>query len=91
MTTEFIRKGYKVTQKELSEIFNIPLATIKNWDARDCMPEYLESMMRDMIHLRKQCQEYVKAEAGHNRYATCEAEMGIIATAMNMLGVEYER
>ena len=91
MTTEFIRKGFKVTQKELSEIFNIPLATIKNWDARDCMPEYLESMMRDIMHLRVRCQEYVKAEAGHDRLATSDAEFSVVSAAMCITGVDYER
>lgn len=39
--TRELRRVFEVTQQELSEITGIPLATIKNWDSRKCMPSYM--------------------------------------------------
>lgn len=41
MTTGLIRDTFGFTQKELAEEFDISFSTVKNWDARDCMPEYV--------------------------------------------------
>ena len=48
MTTHSTRKMLGLTQKEFSKRFNIPLATVKNWDARDCMPEYIFYMCNEI-------------------------------------------
>ena len=58
MTTERIRKGFKITQKQLAEMFNIPLGTIKNWDVRDCMPEYMEELLFQVLLVKDACKKY---------------------------------
>lgn len=58
MTTKFFRESYNVTQKEISEKFDIPLSTIKNWDARDCMPSYVWGMMQTIFHQEEKLQIY---------------------------------
>lgn len=45
MTTKSLRKEFGYTQKELAEKYDIPLRTLQNWDARDCMPDYVFMMM----------------------------------------------
>lgn len=54
MTTKEIRETYGVTQKMISEIFDISLATIKNWDSRETMPKYVHKMMDMYFHQRIQ-------------------------------------
>lgn len=41
MTTHKLREFFGYSQFEFAEHFDIPLATVKNWDSRDCMPIYL--------------------------------------------------
>lgn len=54
MTTHNTRKMLgNITQKEFAERFHIPAATVKNWDARDCMPDYIFYMCNE-IHLANQ-------------------------------------
>lgn len=38
-----------LTQAEFATKYKIPLATIKNWDARECMPEYIENLILTSI------------------------------------------
>lgn len=38
-----------LTQAEFATKYKIPLATVKNWDARDCMPEYIENLIFQSI------------------------------------------
>lgn len=46
MTSARIRmKLGNLTQKEFAEKYEIPLGTVKNWDARDCMPEYIQNLI----------------------------------------------
>lgn len=45
MTSHEIRKDLNLTQEEFSSKFNIPLGTIRNWDARDCMPIYIYTIL----------------------------------------------
>lgn len=48
MTTHEIRKWFGWTQKEMSLYWNIPIATIKNWDTRSCMPGYVYKMAKEI-------------------------------------------
>lgn len=41
MTTHEIRKDLNLTQEEFAYKFHIPLGTVRNWDARGCMPIYI--------------------------------------------------
>lgn len=47
--TKELRKLYRFTQRELSEKFNIPLGTIRNWDSRNCMPSYVYAMITKIL------------------------------------------
>lgn len=54
LDTKYLREICgNITQKELSELYGIPLGTIKNWDARHCMPKYVF----DLIHRLYMAQE----------------------------------
>ena len=45
MTSHDIRNKFGFSQKDLSLAFNIPIATIRNWDSKDCMPKYIHDML----------------------------------------------
>lgn len=40
-STANLRKKYGLTQRELSEKYDIPLRTIQNWELRYCCPLYV--------------------------------------------------
>lgn len=40
-----IRETFEITQQKLSDITGIPLATIKNWESRHCMPSYMAKLI----------------------------------------------
>lgn len=45
MTSHEIRSKFGFSQRDLSLAFNIPIATVRNWDAKDCMPKYIRDML----------------------------------------------
>lgn len=45
MTSHEIRKRLGLTQVQFADRFEIPLATVRNWDARNCMPVYIDNML----------------------------------------------
>ena len=47
-TTHEIRRLFSWTQEEMAIHWGIPLATIRNWDSRACMPDYVEIMGREI-------------------------------------------
>lgn len=52
--TKGFRENYHYTQKQLSEEFGIPLATIQNWEARNCAPDYIIRLLyMHQIHIEK--------------------------------------
>lgn len=53
MKTTQIREKLGMSQKELAETYNIPIGTIRNWDSRDCCPEYILNMLYDLLATRK--------------------------------------
>lgn len=53
-TTKFLRELYDLTQKDISEKFDVPLATVKNWDSRSTMPEYVFTMMHRCLQNERQ-------------------------------------
>lgn len=63
MKTTEIRKKYNITQKEFGETFGIPVATVKNWDARGTMPIYLYNAI-EMYYKEKEQKEFWKSYAG---------------------------
>lgn len=48
MTSHDIRKRLGLTQVQFAEKFEIPLATVRNWDARNCMPVYINNMLLEL-------------------------------------------
>lgn len=51
MNTKYFREKYQLTQRELSEIFSIPLRTVQSWDYKDNMPEYVWNMLSSYLSL----------------------------------------
>lgn len=43
-STHWFREKMGLSQKELAEKFDIPIGTVKNWDARYNMPKYIDAM-----------------------------------------------
>lgn len=60
MKTHQIRKalGKKFTQQYFCQTYQIPLATIKNWDSRGSAPSWLRWIFADLIHYRELAKEY---------------------------------
>lgn len=54
MNTKEIRKDMGMTQKQFAEEFSIPLGTVQNWDARDCMPSYMYMIFAKYVHLKNE-------------------------------------
>lgn len=54
MTTKDIRKDLGMTQKQFAEEFNIPLGTVQNWDARNCMPIYISKLFSKLYSLKEE-------------------------------------
>lgn len=58
MTTHSIRgmiggeKG-KLTQEQFANRYGISLATVKNWDARGTMPNYVFEMLSELCYYRE--------------------------------------
>lgn len=50
MTTKYLREKFGLTQKQLSDFFDIPLRTVQNWDSRNCCPSYVYNMMTFMLY-----------------------------------------
>ena len=54
MTSHAIRENLgNWTQEEFASYFGIPVGTVKNWDARNCMPAYIENMVDELILWKK--------------------------------------
>lgn len=49
MTTHDLRAEYGLTQKQLAEIFDIPLRTVQNWDSRGCCPAFMHLAMKELL------------------------------------------
>lgn len=45
MTSHNIRKLLGFSQKDLADCFGIPVATVRNWDSKNCMPTYIGEML----------------------------------------------
>lgn len=54
MTSHTIRKLLGFSQKDLADCFGIPIATVRNWDSKDCMPTYIGEMLSYIYA----CEEY---------------------------------
>lgn len=49
MRTHEIRQKLNMSQKEFSIEFGIPVATVRNWDARGTMPYYVYELIERII------------------------------------------
>ena len=50
-STHWFREKMGLSQKELAEKFDIPIGTVKNWDARYNMPKYIDAMFFEIVTL----------------------------------------
>lgn len=48
-STHWFRKKMGLTQKEFAEMFDVSIATVKNWDARMNMPKYIDKMLFTIV------------------------------------------
>lgn len=53
MNTKNIRNVLGYTQDDFARKYNIPIATVKNWDSRNCMPSYMYYLVCKDIIVRK--------------------------------------
>lgn len=44
-----IRKAAGLSQQKLADRFAIPVATVRNWEQRDCCPIYIRLMMQEAL------------------------------------------
>lgn len=44
-STVNLRNRYGLTQRDLSEKYDIPLRTIQNWESRKCCPSYVYDLI----------------------------------------------
>lgn len=44
-----IRKAAGFSQQKLADLFAIPVATVRNWEQRDCCPIYMRLMMQEAL------------------------------------------
>ena len=58
-STHVIREELgKLTQEEFAKKFDIPIGTVKNWDARKTMPEYIYNM----CHLLANAENWIRKD-----------------------------
>lgn len=82
MNTKDIREKFNLTQEELALRFDIPLGTIRNWDARNCMPSYVHRLIMCYISLDTvssiERREYYSLKRDydelHNKYSNLKNE-----------------
>lgn len=60
MNSKAIREMLNMTQEEFAQRYSIPLGTVRNWDARNCMPVYYASIFAEIISLKKRLSELEK-------------------------------
>lgn len=61
MNTKEIRRDLGMTQQQFAERYNIPLGTVRNWDARNCMPSYLCTVFAQIVSLKNENEILKKA------------------------------
>lgn len=61
MTSHEIRKDLNLTQEEFAYRFNIPLGTVRNWDARGCMPIYIYNILSEYKSILNLCTDLESA------------------------------
>lgn len=58
MDTKYFRERFNLTQKEFSVLFDVPYATVRNWDARNSMPFYVWNLIDAVLRHRLQSFTY---------------------------------
>lgn len=53
MSTHYFREQLGLTQKDFADMFEVSLATVKNWDSRKNMPLYIKKMLDYILDLEK--------------------------------------
>ena len=88
-STKFFRDVYRISQKDISDMFGIPLATVKNWDARNCMPDYVFKMMEYQLNLNTLAKRAVDSLSSGNIKMFKEHEGMLVAVAYNYAGYDF--
>lgn len=60
MTSHSIRQMLDLSQNELAIAFDIPVATVRNWDSKDCMPIYIYEMLSYIAFYDNDTQKHLK-------------------------------
>lgn len=60
MTSHTIRKILGLSQNELAIAFDIPVATVRNWDSKDCMPIYIYEMLSYIAFYDNDVQKHLR-------------------------------
>lgn len=53
MSTHYFRQQLGLTQQDFADMFELSLATVKNWDSRKNMPLYIKKMLDYILDLEK--------------------------------------
>ena len=61
MNTKGIRYELNLTAQEFADKFGIPVGTVRNWDSRDCMPDYVFNLIVNICKLEDQNKNLEKA------------------------------
>ena len=51
MDTKNFRKKFYMSQRDFSNFFSVPYGTVKNWDARSCVPDYFLKLCYKYLEL----------------------------------------
>lgn len=58
-TTHELRAWLGLSQREFAERFRIPVPTVRNWDARGTMPDYVGWLIRLYVETENNLIEYM--------------------------------
>lgn len=60
MTSHTVRKMLDLSQNDLAIAFNVPVATVRNWDSKDCMPIYIYEMLSYIAFYDNDARKHLK-------------------------------
>ena len=60
MTSHSVRQMLDLSQNDLAIAFDIPVATVRNWDSKDTMPIYIYEMLAYIAFYDEHAQKNLK-------------------------------
>lgn len=73
MTSHSVRKMLGLSQNDLAIAFDIPVATVRNWDSKDCMPIYIYEMLSYIAFYDNDVQKHLRERIAER--STCGNSM----------------